>query len=254
MATITDPHGENAERRSPELPAPRSPLPALKIAIVGTAPDSSQLAPWGDPTWTIWVLGDNAHRGAVARWDAVFELHDHDFPVAEPAQHAWMQTARGKPLFMQRQRPEYPDSVRFPREDLVAHFGRYFNSSIDWMLALAIRERPAEIGLWGVNMAHDSEYGTQRPSCEYFLGWCRGLGIKLHIPPQSDLLKSAGLYGYEEPVIDLKWKVRWDELVARYKECEKQRDDLESNMIFLKGALDDMKYWATWLQKNVTRS
>jgi hypothetical protein len=45
---------------------------------------------------------------------------------------------------------------------------------------------------------HNSEYGPQRPSCEYFLGIAVGLGIKIVIPKQMDLLKTKFLYGFGE--------------------------------------------------------
>lgn len=46
--------------------------------------------------------------------------------------------------------------------------------------------------------SHNSEYGPQRPSCEFFLGIAAGLGIKITIPEQADLLKTRFLYGFEE--------------------------------------------------------
>jgi hypothetical protein len=46
--------------------------------------------------------------------------------------------------------------------------------------------------------SHNSEYGPQRPSCEYFLGIAVGLGIKIVIPKQMDLLKTKFLYGFGE--------------------------------------------------------
>lgn len=72
--------------------------------------------------------------------------------------------------------------------------------------------------------SHNSEYKTQRPSCEYFLGWARGKGIELYLPPDSDLLKAWTLYGleYENP---LRAK-----LVSRHKELEQRRAQLQREM------------------------
>ena len=47
-------------------------------------------------------------------------------------------------------------------------------------------------------MGQDTEYATQRPSCEFFLGICVGYGIPVQIDPVSDLLKTDFLYGYDE--------------------------------------------------------
>ena len=57
-----------------------------------------------------------------------------------------------------------------------------------------------EIEVWGVDMAVGSEYQNQRPSCEFWLGVAAGMGIKIHIPAEADLLKSRFLYGFEEPL------------------------------------------------------
>jgi hypothetical protein len=44
---------------------------------------------------------------------------------------------------------------------------------------------------------HNTEYGTQRPSCEYYVGIAVGMGIKVYIPPEADLLKAEFMYGFE---------------------------------------------------------
>ncbi len=46
--------------------------------------------------------------------------------------------------------------------------------------------------------SHNSEYVAQRPSCEYFIGIARGAGIKVYIPPASDLCKCRFMYAFEE--------------------------------------------------------
>ena len=48
-------------------------------------------------------------------------------------------------------------------------------------------------------MAMETEYATQRPSCEYLLGMAEGRGIEIVIPDSSEILKSSFLYGVEEP-------------------------------------------------------
>jgi len=50
--------------------------------------------------------------------------------------------------------------------------------------------------------SHNTEYHYQRPSCEFFLGWAVGRGMKVYIPPQADLLKTRFLYGFGEQAQD----------------------------------------------------
>ena len=52
-------------------PVPRK---TLKVAIVGKAPASQQLAPYGDESWEIWSLSDAPKE--IPRWSRHFELHD----------------------------------------------------------------------------------------------------------------------------------------------------------------------------------
>src|SRR5882762_7812767 len=62
--------------------AKRDPLQPEKVAIMGTAPSSRLLAPFGDPTYTIWGsspgnMGDpGSNPAALPRLpDAWFEIH-----------------------------------------------------------------------------------------------------------------------------------------------------------------------------------
>jgi len=91
-----------------------------------------------------------------------------------------------------------PNAVPFPLKQIVEQFGPYFTNTVSWEIALAISEGYKEIRVYGVDMAVDTEYHWQRPSCEYFLGLALGRGIKIWIPDSCDLLKSRFLYGFQE--------------------------------------------------------
>lgn len=118
------------------------------------------------------------------------------------------------PIYMLEPHPDIPASVRYPMEEVAKLVGKatakgtpYLESSIAYMLAQAILEmRPGgiqnfngdKIGIWGVDLHCESEYAYQRPNLEYLIALARGLGIKVFIPPQSQLLTHArGVpYGY----------------------------------------------------------
>lgn len=140
-------------------------------------------------------------------------------PHPRDANHLpWLQKfSQEIPIWVVQPHPDLPDCRTIPRDDLYAYFDdghgspiKYFTNSISWMMGMAImrlapvengqRALPgAEMGVFGVDMmvagGPGSEYGYQRPSCEFFLGWARGAGIRLTIPHESDLLKSAWQYG-----------------------------------------------------------
>lgn len=170
----------------------------MKIAIVGTAESTRGAAPYGDDSWQIWSLGANIH--AIPRYDRWFELHHQR--VLE-ACGAWQQLypklkQAGEKLTIGHPNPNLPDAKLIPLEELMTAYGKYFTSSIAWMIAMAIHEKPTEIGIWGVEMQGDGEYAHQKPCCEYFLGMAKGMGIKVYVPEQSTLLRAERMYAIEK--------------------------------------------------------
>lgn len=225
-----------------------------KIAIIGKAPSSFGIAPYADESWQIWTLSDSVVCKQAPRFDVQFELHEFD-QLRAPARKPyldWLKAIGDKPVLLREATPEVPHGEAYPKDRIVAKYGRYFTNTVSWMLALAIDMAPKEIGVWGVDMATNEEYNNQRPSCEFFLGWAAGAGVKIHVPPQSDLLKTAGLYGFDTWQGDMhaKWKVRCAELKKRKAEVEAKRDQAASEALFFQGALEDCEnYWGQWVQK-----
>jgi hypothetical protein len=171
-----------------------------KIGILGSATDSLVAAPWDDPSWRLWACSGATHA-QMKRHDAFFELHHFDSckPLWSPEYIAFLKTT-DRPVFMHEPHPDIPASVVFPRDELIANFGRFFfTSSIAWMLAYALTLDPEEIGLWGVDMAAEGEYEHQRPGCQHFITAALHRGIKVQIPPQSSLGNPPPLYGCAPP-------------------------------------------------------
>jgi hypothetical protein len=99
---------------------------------------------------------------------------------------------------LQEPHPELSHSAAYPLDEITARFGRYFTSTVSYMIAMAIHAHASEIFLFGVDMKTSSEYAYQRPCVEYMIGLAQGSGIEVCIHDQSPLLKSKGLYGYEK--------------------------------------------------------
>lgn len=175
-----------------------------KVAIVGSSDTTRNMAPYDDLSWEIWTLNDMCILG-LPRIDRYFELHSDSMLDREchkiagvKAELEWLKTNETVPVYMVDPRDWVPAAVEYPIDAIIKEFGRYFTNTVSYMIALAIYEDVDEIGLWGVDMAHYSEYGTQRPSCEYFIGLARGKGIPVHIPTESSLLSNRILYGQED--------------------------------------------------------
>lgn len=175
--------------------------PGRKIAILGYAPHV-RLAPWNDPTWELWGLNDMPWT--MPRIDVLFELHSPD--VIKTEGHWEKLKTLTIPVFMQDAYPDIPTSRKYPLADVNARYTidgcdrAYLTCSAALMLAVAIDSlpTPTEISVFGVDLAQDTEYSYQRPSCEFWLGICHGRGIKLTVQKSSDLLKTVYTYGFEE--------------------------------------------------------
>lgn len=184
-----------------------------KVCIVGCA-DSKTITPFGRDDMEFW--GVNNLYGVNlpgAHWDRWFEIHNIEVGPDGKFRRREDLEFRGQPvdeylkglakldcpvIYMQKHWEEVPNSIEYPLGPVTALFGRYFTNSISYQIALAILMGYEEIHVYGVDMAVGSEYAHQRPSCEFFLGWAMGRGIKVFIPDEADLLKSRFMYGFEE--------------------------------------------------------
>jgi hypothetical protein len=198
-----------------------------KLAIVGTA-ETWKETQFNNEEFEIWALNDMFMMIPYAdRW---FEMHTRK--VIEECKTRggdqnyleWFQKA-SIPIYMQEKHDDIPNSIKYPLDEMIERFGvRYFNSTVDYEIALALSEGYKEIHVNGVNMAVDKEYGEQRPSCEFWLGVAKGMGVKLVLPESCDLLSSRWLYGYEdEPrnIFESKIQCKISALKAEAMEAEK---------------------------------
>jgi len=179
-----------------------------QVAIVGTAMTFKE-APYDDPSWEIW--GVNDHWNLVPRATRWFESQDEEHCSKTACGHDktrvrmdWIKKSP-IPVYMNLHYDSAPMSVRFPLKqikkwmsDMDAQGDNYFTNTVTYMIALACYEGFDRIHLYGVDMAVGSEYEKQRPSCEFWLGIAKGLGIELYIPDQSDLLKCLERYGMDQ--------------------------------------------------------
>lgn len=232
-----------------------------KVALVGFA-DSWKQAPFDDPDVEIWGLNE-LHK-YVPRWSRWFEVHDaetlgvtaRDLSEGEQKRHlAWLSQDHGKPIYMQPQFCDgrFPSAVAFPLEQMVATYGRYFTSSIGYMLALAITEGFTWIGMYGIDLASDVEYPGQRPNAEYFVGLARGKGLTVEIAPTSALLKAGHLYGYEKPLQEAGGIIA--SVDAHRKTMLDQRDKAIATLQTLDGAIqayDNVIKMATFGERGAT--
>jgi hypothetical protein len=229
---------------------PAKEVKPLKVALLGTAPSSRMLAPFNDPEWEIWVCspGNQGSMPRVTRW---FEIHGNMlWPENRHYGEAYIEWLRKQPFPIYMQSQEWvPHAKVFPKDEMVARFGRgFFTSSFAWMMALAISEGATEIALYGIDMASRDEYILQRPGFYFFKHEAEKLGIKVSAPNESDIMQDPALYGYAEVTpFGRKLNARKQEIVGRLEPMRQERAKIDHTITYLEGALEDLDYiYSIW--------
>jgi len=177
---------------------------ADSLGIVGMAPTSRGDAPYNNPEFDIWGLNE----AAASPWfkqdvpAMMFQVHPifdvmRTYNRNDEKHWDWLRAEHNFPIMMQTNYRDIPNAVRYPLEDAINAFGQYFTSTPAYMLALGILMGYKKIGIWGIEMSADSEYIYQKSAFEYLIGFAKGLGIEIYLPPKCWLLR-GNLYAYED--------------------------------------------------------
>ncbi len=178
-----------------------------KIVLLGTGPSSRHLCPFDDEEAEIWACSPG--NAKIPRFDRFYETHDWaelkridgdgteytDF-LTEAADKVY--------VFSELLSPRFPAARPIQRADIEGKFGPHFlTSTIAWKMAEALYEHDQgftvrEIGLWGIDMAHEDEYIAQRPGCWHFIAEAANRGIPVRIPPTSSLVRAPLPYPFND--------------------------------------------------------
>lgn len=178
------------------------PLLKKKVAVLGTATSTLDQAPVLDDSWEVWACSSGMQGKLNPRGDDGAHGFDRFFEIHWREQFCPQEKANFLPWLGQCGKPVYTfdelglaNQVLYPRAAIEAQHGSAFlTSTIAWMLALAIDHRPDAIGIWGVDMADDTEYAHQKAGCLHFIALARLFGINIHIPAASELHRVPAPY------------------------------------------------------------
>lgn len=176
---------------------------------MGSAPSKAD-APYDDESFDIWAISgavfseslngvkkenteDNSWND-VTRYDVLFEMHKRNKFLPKLAKLAEC----GKPVIMQRVERDIPTSQSFPLDEVSEAVGADFFCTISYMLAYGVYLGYEEIKLYGIILAHETEYIRQRPSVKYYIGVAHARGVKVWAPEETQLTHSAWRYGYDD--------------------------------------------------------
>lgn len=186
----------------------------------------------------------------LPRSDIFFEIHAFDLMARDPSLTGFLSWLIKHPkVYLQKENDLFPSAVAYPKEEMVAKYGPYFfTSSLAYMWALALEEKPTHIGMWGVDMTATEEYGYQRAGCHYFIQKARDLGVQVIVPVESDILAPTPQYGFREVnPLYRKLLVRKQELQFRSDRLNSEIDAKRMEATMLAGAIEDVDYMInTW--------
>jgi len=212
-----------------------------KVALVGFATSSRDLAPFDDPTYEIWTL--NQIYRHVPRATRHFDIHcNWKEDNVEGTDHpGWLKEC-GIPVYMMEADDALPTSVRYPIERVIKNAGiDYFTSTIAFEVGLALLEGFTEIALFGIDLIVGTEYSVQKACLEFWLGIAHARGVNVRIPDECALLKQSYRYGYErEP----DWgPLQMTEVNRRIEYLSTERNKKMALINALDGALAEDERW-----------
>lgn len=251
-----------------------------KLAIIGCSPNRIH-APFYDDSWDKIGVNNLYISYPDVKWAYWSEIHYIDQDEKGVFRRRFQKEFRGLsikdylkglnnlnvPVLMQKEWPEIvPNATPYPLLDVLKLKHpvtgqklcpeKYFTNSISYMIAWGILQGYETIGIWGVDMAvaseiqNTNEYSWQRPSCEFWIGVCRGLGIDCFVTPTADLLKTRFLYGFQE-----RTKTAWENktreikigLMQKLEETKRNIEILSKKKEQLEGGIsvlrDEQRIW-----------
>jgi len=198
---------EDIEASMPPLPTTPSgiinpwQLTRPKVAIEGFTGHRGEGFGRGDD-WEVWGINELHRHHPIELFTRWFEIHDRgDFePQGEgkPGDPEHLKQLAGFkiPIYMHKHWDDIPASVAFPRQEIIdwhnerGNWGEYQTSSISWEVAFALMLGAEEIGIFGVDMANNTE-------------WCIGpdsrvLTDDLRWVPAGELKVGDGIIAFDE--------------------------------------------------------
>jgi hypothetical protein len=172
------------------------------VAIVGFG-DTKEAAYNLPDDVELWTVNHAHFSQGFPRIDRLFEMHpythivDHNYLREDfrDAHIEFLRTNRTIPVYMLERCAEFPASVRYPIEQVMAltAFSK-LTSSFCYMVALAILENRPRIEIYGIDLLKGEEWEYQREDALFWIGQAEGRGIK--VVGDGKILDDKIMYGY----------------------------------------------------------
>jgi len=161
-----------------------------KLSIIGKGPGYERSISDQENGFDVWCPSTvyKQLESISVEPNLIFQLHERKLF------ETWIKEKQNKVVII---KPDffYPDCIVFPAQVLVDLHGFRFGSSLAWMLAYSVELGYKEINVHGVHMSHETEYGIQRDTLFYFVGYAQGKGVKVEIDVDSGIFIGNQKYG-----------------------------------------------------------
>jgi hypothetical protein len=173
------------------------------VAIVGASPLVTNV-PYEDTGIEIWEFNNRALKSP--RTDALFQMHQPAGYEVFGKEYLDYLSALSVPVYMREVRPEFPASVAYPFDEILAmtaHVkqGRFELKDLEFLtsspaeaIALAIFQNRPRIGVYGIEFVDFREYIHQAECILFWLGFAAGRGITLEIHCSDHIFRHP-IYG-----------------------------------------------------------
>lgn len=169
-----------------------------KLIITGTANSIIEMP--NSLEYDIWGCGSCLTDSEIPRIDVLFELHQYDKVKALYFSEKKVDYSRAGRIFVNSEKmlELFPRAEVYPLEKVLSVFKRkFFTSSAAWILGLAIIEGYKHIEIQKIQCCDDQEYWFEREALSYLIGYAEGMGVNIFFPPDTELLYTPCLYGFD---------------------------------------------------------
>lgn len=196
----------------------------MKVALVGNGRTTKDSEGFDGEIWSTASVSK-----ILPRVDRIFEVHKtYD-----------MDRLNGYecPIMTDGYKANLYNSIDLKIDDMVERFGPVFQFSFDYMMAKVIEDGAEEIHLFGIDLTTDTEYEQFRQSFYYWVGYARGVGIKVVISPGSLIFNRDWVYCHKPDAISELVGMYGDAADKKIDEWEKKQDEARLGVAFSQGYL-----------------
>ena len=212
-----------------------------KVAIVGSAVETRDNAPFDDLSYEIWSFADWICSAWLKRVTGLLEIHSPRNYMNHPrTPEYWemLQTVEYPVWMYPVADPKVPGAVEYPLDGVLTlvasgkQFGENFkplNCSVAYAIALAIHLDYKVIDVYGVELNTSNEYMHQKGHFAFWAGVAAGRGIELNVNCSKGLFIQP-LYGFEDDMPTL--------IISKYMHAITQQiNNSEKEKLMAEGAL-----------------